>query len=365
MPRKYSRITALVLVLGLAAAACSSSGSESTTTTAAATTTTKAGGTTSTGGASTTTAAALSGSVNVSGSSTVEPISALVAEQFSAANPGVAVKVEGPGTGDGAKLFCNGEIDIADASRKFKDAEKELCATNGVEFIELQVGIDGITVLTNINDSTAPACLDTSDLYALMGPESTGFSKWSDANALAAEIGAKNAPYPDADLVITAPGEESGTYDTFIEFVVNGGAGGTNYTKPAPDGRGAEAVLRPDYVASANDNVIIEGIAGSPASLGFVGFAFYEHNTDTVRAFEISAGDKPCTAPTAATIADGSYPMSRPLFIYVSKKAAADKPEVAAFVDYYLSDAGLANVSGAGYVPLTDYAPVLAAWQGR
>jgi phosphate transport system substrate-binding protein len=347
MLRTHARTAALVLALGLFAAAC---GGGST-------------GTTSTGG-TTSGAGGLSGSIDISGSSTVEPISALVAEQFSAANPGVAIKVEGPGTGDGAKLFCNGEIDVADASRPFKDAEKVLCAQNGIEFVELQIGIDGITVLS-AKDDTVYACLDTSDLYALMGPESTGFGKWSDADALAAEIGAKNAPYPDADLVITAPGEESGTYDTFVEFVVKGTAGGTDYTKAAPDGRAADAVLRPDYVASGNDNVIVEGIAGSPASLGFVGFAFYEHNTDRVRAFEISAGDKPCAAPTAATIADGSYPLSRPLFIYVSKKAAADKPEVAAFVDYYLSDAGLANVSGAGYVPLSDYASILAAWQGR
>ena len=182
----------------------------------------------------------------------------------------MALKVEGPGTGDGAQLFCTGQIDIADASRLFKQEELDLCAQNGIEFIELQVAIDGITVMTN-PANTAVSCLADADLYALMGPESLGFGKWSDANALAAEIGAPHAPYPDADLVITAPGEESGTYDTFDEFAL----------KAVAAERGQEAVMRPDYVASPNDNVIIEGIAGSPTSLGFVGYAYYVEPTRT------------------------------------------------------------------------------------
>jgi phosphate transport system substrate-binding protein len=265
----------------------------------------------------------------------------------------VAIKVEGPGTGDGAQLFCTGQIDIGDASRPYKDAEKELCAQNGIEFVELVVAIDGLSVLTS-HDNDAFACLADSDLYALMGPESLAFDTWSDADALAAEIGAPNAPYPDADLVITAPGEESGTYDSFVEFAIAGLA----------EERGQDAVLRPDYVASPNDNVIIEGVAGSPTSLGFVGFAYYVENQDRVKALAIDGGEG-CVAPTHETIADGTYPYSRDLYVYVNTTAATEKPEVAAFVDLYLSEAGLVSIDEAGYVRLADYGPTLEAWENR
>ncbi len=293
------------------------------------------------------------GHIDISGSSTVEPISARVAEKFSVLHPEVALKVEGPGTGDGAQLFCTGQIDIGDASRPYKDAERELCAQNGIDFIELPVATDGLTVLTS-TQNTAFDCLATADLYALMGPESTGFDKWSDANALAAEIGAPHAPYPSIDLVITAPGEESGTYDTFVGFAIKGLA----------TERGRDAVLRPDYVASPNDNVIIEGVAGSSGSLGFAGFAFYSANQDRVKALTIDGGNG-CVAPSAASIADGSYPYSRPLFIYVNREAAATKPEVATYVDLYLSEVGLMSVDETGYVRLADYGPTRAAWAER
>jgi phosphate transport system substrate-binding protein len=335
MSRKLG-LTALLLVLGLVTAACGGDD--------AGTATTSAGSTT---------AGSLSGSVDISGSSTVEPISAGVAEKFAAMYPDVAIKVEGPGTGDGAQLFCTGQIDIGDASRHYKQEELDLCAQNGIEFIELQVGIDGITVMTS-PENTAIACLADADLYALLGPESIGFARWSDANALAAEIGAPYAPYPDADLVITAPGEESGTYDTFDEFAL----------KAIAAERSQDAVMRPDYVASPNDNVIIEGVAGSPSSLGYVGYAYYVENQDRVKAIAIDGGNG-CVAPTGATIADGSYPFSRPLFIYVNLDSAANKPEVAAFVDFYLSNEGLATVHEAGYIPMADYSAVLQAWQNR
>jgi phosphate transport system substrate-binding protein len=334
MSRKLGLI-ALLLVLALVAAACGDD---------AATTTTAAG--------STTTGASLTGDIEISGSSTVEPISAGVAEMFNAMYPDVAIKVEGPGTGDGAQLFCTGQIDIGDASRAYKDSERELCAQNGVEFIELVVAIDGLSVLTS-HDNETFACLATSDLYALMGPESLGFDNWSEANTLAAEIGAPNAPYPDADLAITAPGEESGTYDSFVEFAIKGLA----------EERGQDDVLRPDYVASPNDNVIIEGIAGSPTSLGFVGYAFYVANEDRVKALAIDGGDG-CVLPTHDTIADGTYPYSRLLYIYVNQ-ASAQRPEVAAYVDLYLSEQGLQVIDGTGYVRLADYAPTLEAWQNR
>ena len=323
-------LTAVLAVLALVAAACGGDA-----------------------GGGTTPAGSLSGSIDISGSSTVEPISARVAEKFSARHPGVAIKVEGPGTGDGAQLFCTGQIDIGDASRPYKDAERELCARNGIEFVELVVAIDGLSVLTS-HDNDAVECLASADLYALMGPESTGFGLWADADDLAAEIGAPNAPYPDADLVITAPGEESGTYDSFVEFAI----------KAIAEERGQDAVMRPDYVASPNDNVIIEGIAGRPTSLGFVGYAFYVENQERVKALAIDGGEG-CVAPTHETIADGRYPYSRLLYLYVNKAAAAEKPAVAAFVDLYLSAEGLASVDEAGYVRLADYGPTVEAWENR
>ena len=161
----------------------------------------------------------LSGSIVVSGSSTVEPITARVGEAFDEANPGVATSVEGPGTGDGFARFCAGEIDISDASRPISDEEIALCEEGGIEYVELHVATDGITAITNPANE-AVTCLAFTDLYALLGPESEGFANWSDANDLAAELSAPNAPYADEPLVITAPGEESGTYDTFVEFVI-------------------------------------------------------------------------------------------------------------------------------------------------
>ena len=347
MTRRSGRTAAIFLALSLVAAAC---GADTTTTTAASGTT----------GAATTTAAgtALTGQIAISGSSTVEPITARVAENFVVGNSGVAISVEGPGTGDGFGLFCAGETDISDASRPIKDSEADTCATNGIDWIELYVAIDGLSVLTS-HDNTAVSCLDTADLYALVGSESIGFDSWADANALAAELGAPHAPYPDVPLEITAPGEESGTFDTFVEFLIGGVAGGDNYS----DTRGADSV-RPDYVASANDNVIIEGIAANPSSLGWVGYAFYVANQDRVKALAISAGDGKCVDPTPETIADGSYPFSRPLFIYVNAEAAS-RPEVAAFVDFYLSAAGLVSVTDAGYVSVADYAPTIGNWTSR
>lgn len=286
--------------------------------------------------------------IAISGSSTVQPISASVGEKFSDANPSVAVSVDGPGTGDGFKLFCSGQTDISDASRPIKDEEAQDCADAGIEYLELQVAIDGISVLTNpAND--AVSCLTFADMYALVGPESLGFETWAEANALAIEVGGEGG-LPDAPLAITAPGEESGTYDTFVEFVIDDIAAE----------RGQDGVARPDYVASPNDNVIVEGIEGTDTSFGWVGFAFYVENQDKLKAIEIDGGDG-CTAPTAATIADGNYPLSRPLYIYVNTQRMAEKPELKDFVDYYFSDEGLASVTETGYVMLTDYGPQRSA----
>jgi len=285
----------------------------------------------------------LTGDLFVSGSSTVEPISALVAELFAEENPGVGISVQGPGTGDGFELFCNGETDISDASRPIKDEEAAVCAENGIEYIELEVAIDGLTVMTSPANE-AVSCLNFADLYALMGPESQGFTNWSDANALGQELGGIGVPYPDAPLTMVAPGEESGTYDSFVELV---------FTDIAEE-RGQEEVARPDYQASANDNVIIDGIAGSDTSLGWVGYAFYVQNSDVVKEIEVAAGTgSDCVPASDETIASGEYPLQRSLYIYVNRAKAAESEALRSYVDLYLSETGLVDVvSQVGYVAL-------------
>lgn len=303
------------------------------------------------------------GAVIISGSSTVEPISSLVSEDFGAANEGFEYSVDGPGTGDGFALFCEGETDISDASRPISEEEIEACDAAGIGYVELKVAVDGISVLTaTAND--AVNCLSFLDLYALMGPEGDGYGNWSDQDDLADELagelgqefGTSNAPYPDASLEVTAPGEESGTYDSFLELVF----------EDIAEAREADPVARAGYTASADDNVIIEGISGSDSSLGWVGFAFYEENADVVKALEVDGGDG-CVAPTAETIASNDYPISRDLFIYVNTDKAAENSTLVEFVDYYLSDEGIAAVEEAGYVPLTAEAleETRAAWEGR
>ncbi len=170
------------------------------------------------------------------------------------------------------------------------------------------------------SESAVPACLDIPALYALTGPESTGFANWSDATDLATTVGsAYSADLPDEPLTITGPGEESGTYDTYVEFVIEGIA----EEQGLPE---EEWATRPDYTSSPNDNVIIEGISGADNSYGWVGFAFAEENADVVREIEIAGEDGACVEPSIETISDGTYPLSRPLFIYVNTANADGQP---------------------------------------
>lgn len=342
------------LSIALLATACGSSDSSSDTTSAASTAapTTAAGTDTSVAAEPTTTAAATdttaaggdlelaAGEVFVSGSSTVEPISVRVSE-LAAELSGDALKVtvEGPGTGDGFKLFCAGEADVTGASRPIKDEEAALCAEAGVEYVELAVGIDGLTVATN-PANTAVECLDIPALYAMIGPESEGFANWSDANDLATELGSKYVPLPEAPLVISGPGEESGTYDSFVEFAI----------KKLAETREQDVATRADYTSSANDNLIVDGIETSDSSLGWVGYAFFVAEGASMKAIAIENKDGACVAPTDATIADGSYPFSRKLYIYVNVAKAAENPAVVSYVDLYLSEQGIAEVADAGYV---------------
>jgi phosphate transport system substrate-binding protein len=290
----------------------------------------------------------LSGEIFISGSSTVEPISALVAELFIEENPGVSITVEGPGTSDGFELFCNGETDVSDASRPIDPEEVQACEENGIAFTELEVALDGISVLTSPNN-TGVTCLNTADLYALLGPESEGFASWSDATSLGEEVGGIGTPYPAAPLEITGPGEESGTYDALIEL-----AGFEDLGVERGLSEDDAAVTRPDYVSSPDDGFIINEVAGADSSLGWVGYSFYANNQDVVKAIEISADDESgCVAPTFDTIADGSYPLSRSLFIYVSNEKLQQSEALSSFVDFYMSDTGLQTaVTETEYVPL-------------
>lgn len=297
------------------------------------------------------------GSVFVTGSSTVEPISIKVGELAGTAEGGdIAVTVEGPGTGDGFKKFCAGEGDVTGASRPIKDEEAQTCADNGIEFVELAVAIDGLTVATS-PANTAVECLDRAALYALTGPESEGFGSWADANEIASELGSAFADLPDAPLSIYGPGEESGTYDSYVEFAI----------KKIAEERGTDDFTRADYSASPNDNVIVDGIESADTSLGWVGYAYYKAEAERMKAIAIADSDGNCVAPTDATIADGSYPFSRTLYIYVNKAKAAENPAVVTFVDLYLSESGREMVSASGYVTLAadQQQASLDAWGGR
>lgn len=305
----------------------------------------------------------VSGEIFVSGSSTVEPITNRVAEVFAEANAEFSYTVEGPGTGDGFALFCNGETDISDASRAIREDEIAACEENAVEYAELLVAYDGLSVITS-EENADITCLSFLDLYALLGPESEGFDSWSDANdladelagELAGEFGESHAPYPDTALSVTAPGEESGTFDSFVELVL----------ADISEARGLEdATTRPDYTGSANDNTIVEGIADAPGSLGWVGLAFAEQ-AEGIKIVEVDGGDG-CVAPNGDTVADGSYPISRPLFIYPNLQLVDENPALAPFVDFYVTDEGLALAGEVGYVPLTaeQAQATRDAWEAR
>jgi len=291
---------------------------------------------------------AASGTVNVSGSSTVAPISTRVAELWEESGTEAAVNVDGPGTGDGFVVFCEGDADVTGASRPIEADEIAACEETGVEFIELKIAFDGLSIITSTDNSLA--CLNFVDLYAIAGPESQGFADWQDAGALAAELGS-DTEFPEGSLDISGPGEESGTYDSFVELAL-----GDTAEARFEEGKITEdqvETTRPDYQSSKEDNIIIQGVEGSPTSFGWVGFAFAEEASETVREIPVASevGGE-CIEPTTETIADGSYPLARPLFIYVSAPAAEANQAVADYVDYYLSSEGIAAVAEVGYVDL-------------
>jgi phosphate transport system substrate-binding protein len=295
------------------------------------------------------------GTVDVHGSSTVAPISLAVSEDFAAINPGLGYAVGEEGTGDGfAQFFCVDNSDVSDASRQIKDEEAALCSENGVDWVELKIGYDGIAVLTSPQNPIE--CLNLIDLYAIFGPESNEITTWQQAGEFAAELGSTTV-FPEGDIAITAPGTESGTYDSFIELALEGTA----------EERGVDAGTRdpvpPYYVGAANDLVIIQGVSQFPTSAGFVGLAYAQEAGDAVKVLGVDGGDG-CVLPTPETVSDGSYPISRPLFVYPALNRLESNPALGPWVDFYLSDEGIANVSDVGYVqlPPEELEATRAAW---
>lgn len=251
----------------------------------------------------------LSGTIEIDGSSTVFPVSEAVAEEFHKLHPDVRVNVGVSGTGGGFKRFTAGETDISDASRPIKDTEAQAAADNGIEYYPLRVAMDGLSVLVS-PDNDFVECLSVEQLKAIWEPGSA-VSNWNDVDPA----------FPDKKIVLYGPDTDSGTFDYFTEEVV-----------------GEVQASRADYTASADDNVLVQGIAGGRYSLGYFGYAYYAENADKLKLVSVDAGNG-CVTPTSETIENGTYaPLSRPLFIYVSKQSL-ERPEVKAFVEFYLDNA--------------------------
>jgi phosphate transport system substrate-binding protein len=256
------------------------------------------------------------------GSSTVAPFTTRAAENFKGQNADVEVTVGISGTGGGFERFCAGETDLSDASRPIDDDEKALCADNGIEYVELPVANDALTVVVNPENDWA-TCLTVEQLKKIWAPSSR-VTNWQDVDP----------SFPDEQLRLYGPGTDSGTFDYFTGVIV-----------------GEEGQSRTDYQASEDDNVIIEGVTGDAGALGYFGFSYFEQNQDAVKAVEIDNGSG-CVAPSVATAQDGMYaPLSRPLFVY-AKTSSLERDEVAQFLNYLL-DNGMEIAEQADFVPLT------------
>ncbi|MGK7890065.1 MAG: PstS family phosphate ABC transporter substrate-binding protein [Leptolyngbyaceae cyanobacterium] len=288
------------------------------------------GGLTACTGETTTTSATdsgIEGDVLIDGSSTVFPISEAMAEEFNNENPGVNVTVNLSGSGGGFKKFCADETDISNASRPMKDSEAETCAEAGIEFIEIPVAYDGLTVVVNPENDWAQ-CLTIEHLNTMWSPEAetSGVTNWNQVDP----------GFPDQPLNLFGPGADSGTFDYFTE-AVNGDGG----------------VSRGDYQASEDDNLIVNGVQSEIGGLGYFGYAYYEENSASLKSVQIENADGNCVAPTSETIADGSYnPMSRPLFFYVKLSSYEEKPQVKAFADYMIDPANSGLIAEVGYIAL-------------
>jgi phosphate transport system substrate-binding protein len=266
---------------------------------------------------------ALSGRIEIDGSSTVAPITTLAAERFRTRQPDVRVTVGVSGTGGGFERFCRGETDLSDASRPIKDEEEEVCEKAGIESVEFQIANDALTVVVNSDNDWAD-CLTVDELKEIWEPGSD-VSSWSDIRD----------GFPDEDLELFGPGTVSGTFDYFTDAIV-----------------GEEGASRSDYTATEDDNVIVQGVSGDAGALGYFGFSYFEQNQDRLKAVAIDDGDG-CVEPSVETAQNGTYvPLARPLFVYAKRDAFAE-PQVSAFVRFMLENAA-ELAEDALFVPLTE-----------
>lgn len=280
--------------------------------------------------------AGLSGTIKIDGSSTVYPITEAMAEEFGKKNSGTQVTVGISGTGGGFKKFCVGETDISDASRPIKAAEVEMCKQNSVEYVELPIAYDALTVVINPKNTWATT-MTVADLKKIWEPEAQGkIMTWNQIRP----------NWPNKPIRLYGPGVDSGTYDYFTEAVV-----------------GKEHSSRGDFTSSEDDNVLVQGVASDEGALGFFGLAYYEENKGKLKAVAIDdekdANGKGPQVASAENVIKGIYqPLARPLFIYVSKKAA-ERPEVAEFTKFYLAQS-ISLAKEVGYVSLPNTVATLA-----
>lgn len=266
---------------------------------------------------------ALSGEVVSDGSSTVGPMTQAVAEEFAALAPDVQISVDISGTGGGFERFCGGETDLQNASRAIAEDEAVSCAENGVDWYEFEVAYDGLTVVTN-KENTWATCLTTDQLKQLWQKESPAMT-WAELNA----------EYPAETINLYGPGTDSGTFDFFVETILG------------------EDEIREDFTPSEDDNVLVEGVSGDINGLGYFGAAYYQENQEILNAVAIDNGDGNCVAPTPESVQDGTYaPLSRPLYVYVNAEALT-RPEMQEFVRFYLDQAGVL-ATDVGYVASPD-----------
>jgi phosphate transport system substrate-binding protein len=264
-----------------------------------------------------------SGTIRADGSSTVGPLATAAAERFQRENEGVRVTVGVSGTGGGFERFCNGETDLSNASRPIDEEEEQACAGEGVEYVQLEIANDALTVVVNPENDWAE-CLTVEQLKSIWEPESN-VDSWRDVDP----------QFPDESIKLFGPGTDSGTFDYFTDEI-----------------NGEEGASRSDYSASEDDNVIVRGVAGETGALGYFGFSYFEQNQDSVKAVQIDSGDG-CVTPSVETAQSGEYkPLSRPLFIY-AKTTSLERPEVRDFLTFMVDNATEIS-EAAQFVPPTE-----------
>lgn len=273
--------------------------------------------------------------VKVDGSSTVFPVTEAMAEEFQKAEKGETMVTVGvSGTGGGFKKFCRGDTDATGASRPIKESEVELCKENGIEYIELPVALDALTVVVNPKNDWVDY-LTVAELKKMWEPDAQDtITNWNQIRD----------GFPDRELVLFGAGTDSGTYDYFVEAIVG------------------EKSSRGDFTASEDDNVLVQGVAGNIDALGFFGLAYYVENTGKLKSVPISWEGSDPVEPSVENAKDGTYqPLSRPIFMYVKKESAENKPHVMRFMEFYLSnDHAPELVKEVGYVPLPEKAYEMA-----